>query len=1349
MSTTVTPDQDEQFNVNVWDSFSNLWDDPKHFRDTHAPPFTAVDADADAAGAVASAAALAEGNDNTGGNGNGNGLGDSGGSPIKDALDVLEAGLVNTPFVSALQRALGVPQPVWTGALEGDDGSKTQSHGSLNPYFTSQPTTSGPTTSIPAGIPSAPTISNRQRPPPQQQAVPAVDQQLHTAQQLFRQIHSAAMDPMGISQPSSQSRAVGDMMDHQPSDEPKDARELPDSGSPSQRPTLPTTTALTMLETAASDLNATPTTVGLYPQMDGQGNFVFAIPPAAPDPTAASSYPGASAMQPVVLGDTPGNSSTQPGTAPDTNRQHGTAVLGPSPLRDQHTQQQTYQHQHHHYHQQHQYHQHQSHMNTATAPVYSERPPIAALSHQGTPPGYLYPAIPYDQQQQQPPHHYFQQQHGQFHQHHLQQLQQSHPQHHSQHQQHAHPYDGGTGPAYPPRLNLQHRGFGPAVVSPGTEDTTLTTPTSATGSNASGAPTQQLGSNSPSFASYFHPYSRAPYQHQHAQQHAHGYEGRAERLRRMSADNLPRHPVAPDMQRHLASRSDSPQLSGTPAVAGDVTSAVASTDPYRLPAGASNYPPRHQPYTYPYAMPHPQQQQQHPPPYHHTAHPQPHHPSNSSSNSSAAAHIRGGDTSGEGMSSTSVPPIVRLQESRNRTLPDGMPRRTASDPDGARPRRKASDPMADDAGLAPATGASRLGVHDRPRIEPRVSGASSSATTRAGRGRSKSGSGSGIGVGVKRRKSVEGFGEEEEDEEGEDHGLVEVKGEEDVEVLEKRRRNTEAARRSRQKKVLKLSSLEHVVKELEKQNASLTVKVAVLETEKSNLLTRQRELSDRVVQLEEQLAVAHQSLLHPVSNSPASPPPAAHRPPLTMVCHPSVPSSRRSSRVLADPPKRSDVQGTALLVNPLRKKGSFPNSISTTATLTNNRRPTSSSTYKARSSAASVTSASTSDIPTLPRPGQVAAAAAAGINHLKAGDEFANAFKPTSAVPLWDFIGHVIWRYVRPALLFTKAIFERILVTPEDIPMPDPNAPDRPWAHISLLLHSMLSQADKITLEQALVATLLLRRLAKLNVEHDPADENAARDAWSWVIDAIADAEDDDVVVPDDDRVGRSSTSNNSHARSRSAPGKFQLCPALCCVGARPKQNSPSPPPVPLQPMGHRHLLDTYPPISVPTVTRRRAINASPTSWMGPVIITAFVLATKYVEDRGRVWNRSWLRILTRMRRPTHPTPITPPASLGLARVRTLRTLGALEMCAWQRLGYDVGVTGRQFGRWRGIVVNSIGEDYLAYAKLKVSVIAAGKKEVGSPGSLGSGESALTEAGSPRAWAVGVEGGVEGWAIAK
>ncbi|KAJ3214206.1 hypothetical protein HDU67_001958 [Dinochytrium kinnereticum] len=60
---------------------------------------------------------------------------------------------------------------------------------------------------------------------------------------------------------------------------------------------------------------------------------------------------------------------------------------------------------------------------------------------------------------------------------------------------------------------------------------------------------------------------------------------------------------------------------------------------------------------------------------------------------------------------------------------------------------------------------------------------------------------------------------------------------------------------------LQLDQLEHMVKELEHENSMLNIRTAVLENEKSNLLIRQMELVERVRTLEVQLEEAHRSVL--------------------------------------------------------------------------------------------------------------------------------------------------------------------------------------------------------------------------------------------------------------------------------------------------------------------------------------------------------------------------------------------------------------------------------------------------------------------------------------------------------
>ncbi|KAI8374472.1 uncharacterized protein BYT42DRAFT_576488 [Radiomyces spectabilis] len=76
----------------------------------------------------------------------------------------------------------------------------------------------------------------------------------------------------------------------------------------------------------------------------------------------------------------------------------------------------------------------------------------------------------------------------------------------------------------------------------------------------------------------------------------------------------------------------------------------------------------------------------------------------------------------------------------------------------------------------------------------------------------------------------------------------------------KRQKNTDAARRSRAKKVMKMETLENRVADLEKENASLLLRVAVLESEKSNFQTKETSNENRIKILEAQLAEAHKAL---------------------------------------------------------------------------------------------------------------------------------------------------------------------------------------------------------------------------------------------------------------------------------------------------------------------------------------------------------------------------------------------------------------------------------------------------------------------------------------------------------
>ncbi|CAO0794660.1 unnamed protein product [Mucor circinelloides] len=80
------------------------------------------------------------------------------------------------------------------------------------------------------------------------------------------------------------------------------------------------------------------------------------------------------------------------------------------------------------------------------------------------------------------------------------------------------------------------------------------------------------------------------------------------------------------------------------------------------------------------------------------------------------------------------------------------------------------------------------------------------------------------------------------------------------EAAQKRQKNTDAARRSRLKKIIKMETLEKQVTELESDNSRLTTRVAVLESEKSALISKDKGLEDRIRVLEAQLAEAHRAL---------------------------------------------------------------------------------------------------------------------------------------------------------------------------------------------------------------------------------------------------------------------------------------------------------------------------------------------------------------------------------------------------------------------------------------------------------------------------------------------------------
>ena len=82
-----------------------------------------------------------------------------------------------------------------------------------------------------------------------------------------------------------------------------------------------------------------------------------------------------------------------------------------------------------------------------------------------------------------------------------------------------------------------------------------------------------------------------------------------------------------------------------------------------------------------------------------------------------------------------------------------------------------------------------------------------------------------------------------------------------MDELRKRQRNTDAARRSRLKKVEKMESLELKVDALKTDNDRLRVKVAVLEAEICQVTEKEKRNRQRVLDLEAQLANTHKQLL--------------------------------------------------------------------------------------------------------------------------------------------------------------------------------------------------------------------------------------------------------------------------------------------------------------------------------------------------------------------------------------------------------------------------------------------------------------------------------------------------------
>ncbi|KAJ1971001.1 hypothetical protein H4R34_005881 [Dimargaris verticillata] len=80
-------------------------------------------------------------------------------------------------------------------------------------------------------------------------------------------------------------------------------------------------------------------------------------------------------------------------------------------------------------------------------------------------------------------------------------------------------------------------------------------------------------------------------------------------------------------------------------------------------------------------------------------------------------------------------------------------------------------------------------------------------------------------------------------------------------VALKRQKNTDAARRSRMRKMLRIETLETRVVELETENTSLQTKVSYLEAEKESSRATEANLLEKIRALENQLLCAHQATM--------------------------------------------------------------------------------------------------------------------------------------------------------------------------------------------------------------------------------------------------------------------------------------------------------------------------------------------------------------------------------------------------------------------------------------------------------------------------------------------------------
>ncbi|KAI7870469.1 hypothetical protein BDF14DRAFT_1704406, partial [Spinellus fusiger] len=82
-----------------------------------------------------------------------------------------------------------------------------------------------------------------------------------------------------------------------------------------------------------------------------------------------------------------------------------------------------------------------------------------------------------------------------------------------------------------------------------------------------------------------------------------------------------------------------------------------------------------------------------------------------------------------------------------------------------------------------------------------------------------------------------------------------------TDIITKRQKNTDAARRSRQRKLLRMEALEHKVRQLEMNNQQLQSHIKASEQQRNQSAARVASGKERVKELEAQLAAVHVALM--------------------------------------------------------------------------------------------------------------------------------------------------------------------------------------------------------------------------------------------------------------------------------------------------------------------------------------------------------------------------------------------------------------------------------------------------------------------------------------------------------